>query len=300
MLCVIPAAARASEPASSYDRPGVTHNWQCVRTKGDAAVPVLDAEGHELVNEHGAVSSLPARREACGAASAPGLQLDGLEAVSAGGAEAFYSWPGDPIRSQSEGFVAASELAGRPVLEVKDEAENGLPAPDAPGSPVYRIRPARFANSQDYFGRASGRWYAYDPYGLSTGGARYALITWSWVDVAGGGIARATVGEGAQFVPSEVEPIETTTYDGSFERPNGSVIARYGRIATGAGPLYGWMVTSHTYEGSCVDHMRYAAGGPPLPHTLCALGAPSAVYGAASGGGWEWLLGEAASSGGVL
>jgi hypothetical protein len=45
--------------------------------------------------------------------------------------------------------------------------------------------------------------------------------------------------------------------------------------------------------------MRYAGGGPPLPHTLCGLSAPSAVYGAAYGDGWEWLLGEGASTGGL-
>jgi hypothetical protein len=292
---VTAGAADATEPASSYDRPGATHNTQCVPTKSDAAVAVRDAEGRQLVNDHGAVTSTPEQREACAAARVSGLQLDGLEAVSAGGAEAFYSWPGDPVRSQSEGFIAASELAGRPLLDAQDEAENGRPAPDAPGSPVYRITPIAFDNAQEYFGEASGRWYAYDPYGLSTGGARYALMTWSWVDVAGGGIGRATVAEGAQFFPSDVEPIETTTYGGSLERPNGSVTARYGRIATGAGPLYGWMVMSHTDEGSCVDHMAYAGGGPPLPHALCGLSAASAAYGE----GWEWLLGEGASSGGL-
>ena len=276
------------------------HNWQCVRTKNNAAVPVRDAEGRQLVNEYGAVTSMPAEREACAAAREPGLQLDGLEAVSVGGAEAFYSWPGDPVRSQSEGFVAASELAGRPALEPKDDAENGRPAPGVPGSPVYRITPTAFDNSQDYFGEASGRWYVYDPYGLSTGGARYAVMTWSWVDVAAGGIARATVAEGAAFYPSDVEAIDTTTYGGSFARPNGSVIAHYGRVETGAGPLYGWMVTSHTYEGSCVDHMRYAGGGPPLPHTLCDVSAPSAVYGAGAGDLSEWLLGQGTSSGGAL
>ena len=256
------------EPASKYDLGGLSHNEQCIATKNGATVAMRDVEGHQLVDQGGGVTSRPEEREACARAHKKGLQMDGLEMVSAGGTESFYSWPGEPVVGQAEGFVARSDLASSPALNSEDERGNGKATSDAPGSPAYRVTPVPFSNEQWYPG--GSKWYRYDPYGQPTGGAKYALMTWSWVNVSGGGVSRAAVAEGALFYPSNVEPIKLTTYAKSLEKPNGVAIARYGRVSTGSGSIYGWMVTSSTYEGACVNHMVYASGGPALPNTLCS------------------------------
>jgi hypothetical protein len=40
-------------------------------------------------------------------------------------------------------------------------------------------------------------------------------------------------------------------------------------VNSGEKLVYGWMVTSHAYEGVCSNNMAYSGGGTPLPETLC-------------------------------
>lgn len=70
---------------------------------------------------------------------------------------------------------------------------------------------------------------------------------------------------------------------------NGSVTARYGYVSNGSERLYGWMVSSHTFEGMCFDHMAYAGGGPPLAGTLCPADALSDSIGDGLGLGPDGL-----------
>jgi hypothetical protein len=266
----VPAGPVVSEaPASVYDRPGVVHNEQCVAPVHGGRVIVRGVEGKQLRTLAGPVSEPPEARETCSAA--PGIRLEGIEAVSAPAATLYYSWPLERGQ-QASGFIAAGELASAPALDAADAAGNGAPAP---GEPVYEVTPEDIASAQRYAGPTTGVWYTFSVYGRPLGGAAFALMSWSWVDVRGGGIARAAVPEGALFHPAAVAPITMASFAGAGEPQNGTVTVRYGYVDSGEQRLYGWMVTSHTYEGLCYDHMAYAGGGPALAGTLCAEGALS-------------------------
>ncbi len=268
--CVAVLAPCAEAPAGPYDRPGVSHNEQCIATAGGAGVPVRDLDGRQLQTLAGPVSDPPEARETC--ASRPGVRLEGIEAVRAGALSMYYSWPLEG-GAQAPGFIAAAELAGAPSLDGADAAGNGSPAPPAPGEPAYAVTPEDIASVQRYRGPGGGRWYTYSVYGRPLGAAAFALLSWSWVDVGGGGIARAAVSAGELFHPARVQAITLASSAGEGQPPNGTVTVRYGYVETGSERLYGWMVSAHTFGGLCYDHMAYAGGGAPLSGTLCPEGA---------------------------
>jgi hypothetical protein len=278
--------ALAPAPASLYDKPGVRHNEQCLPTLGGARVLVRGLEGEQLRTLAGPVSEPPEARETCAAGA--GVRLEGIEAVTAGSLRMYYSWPLERGQ-QASGFIAATELAGAPLLEAAAAAGNGQPAPAAPGEPVYAVRPEDIASAQRYAGPSTGAWYTYSVYGRPLGAAAFALMTWSWIDVAGGGIARAAVPEGALFHPSDVQPITLASAPGGGLPANGGVTARYGYVANAGERLYGWMVSSHTFAGVCYDHMAYVGGGPPLAGTLCPAQALSDSIGDGLGLGSDGL-----------
>ena len=274
-------------PAAAYDRAGVTHNDQCVQTTAGGRAVVRDLEGNQLQTAGGPLTDPPEAAETC--SRQPGVRLEGIEALSSHGMTMYYTWPLEH-GGQSPGFIAAGELASAPALNGADAAGNGAPAPPAPGEPAYAITPQDIAHEQRYEGPThpgpthrgpthpgpthpgSGSWYTYSVYGRPVGGARFALMTWSWIDVAGGGIARAAVAEGELFHPSNVEPITLATSAGAGQPANGAVTARYGYVEDDVQRVYGWMVSSHTFGETCFDHMAYVGGGPALPATLCPEG----------------------------
>ena len=279
------AAAHAQGLApAAYDRSGMTHNIQCIATNGDRPVAVRDVEGEPLRVLAGGRSQQLADPPLHALAEPGGrrcIRIQGLEALDASGLRMYYTWPFEPdevargAAAQYPGLVAASELAEAPALDRGLARAYGRPAPAAPGEPAYVIAPADMnAPEQLYHGPSSGRLYSYSPYGKDVGGAQFALLTWTWIDAAGGGIARAAVAEGERFYPADVEPIEQHSVAADGHTVNGEVIARYGYVAHGSERTYGWMATSHVVllagETRCVDQMRYAGGGPALAGTLCA------------------------------
>jgi hypothetical protein len=273
---VLAPPAPAEEPSASYDEAGVAHNEQCIATAGDRPVVVRDVEGNQLQTATGPLNDSPEQAETCSAR--PGIRFQGIEAVSAGAMTMYYVWPLEGGR-QSPGFVWVGELAAPPIIEAADAAGNGEPAPPAVGEPAYRITPEDIAFEQRYRGPSTGRWYTYSVYGRAVGAAKFALMTWSWIDVEGGGIARAAVAEGELFYPADVQAISLSSSSGEGQPANGTVTVRYGYVFAGSTKIYGWMVTSHVFDGICYDHMAYAGGGTPLAETLC----PTAGAGVSSG-----------------
>jgi hypothetical protein len=223
----------------------------------------------------GPLADPPERGETC---VAPGIRLQGIEAVATKTMTMYYSWPLEG-GGQVPGFIAAGELAVAPAVNASGAAGNGTPAPPSVGEPAYAVAPEDIASEQRYQGPLTEHWYTYSVYGRSVGAARFALLMWSWIDVGGGGIARAAVAEGERFYPADVQPITTVSSSGAGQPTNGTVTVRYGYVFSGVEKLYGWMVTNHTFDGICYDHLIYAGGGAPLAGTLC----PSASAGAAVG-----------------
>jgi hypothetical protein len=264
---VLASMAWAEEPSSTYEKAGVIHNEQCIATTGGKPVVVRDVQGDQLQTGAGPLIDPPERAETCSAEA--GIRFQGIEAVSAKNAMTmYYTWPLEGGR-QSPGFVWVDELASRPVVGADDAAGNGVAAPLAAGEPSYRVMPEDIPSEQRYKGPSTGRWYTYSVYGRPVGASKFALMTWSWIDVDGGGIARAAVAEGELFYPADVRPISLPSSSGEGQPANGRVTVRYGYVFNGSERIYGWMVTSHIFNGECHDHMAYGGGGAPLPETLC-------------------------------
>lgn len=88
-------------------------------------------------------------------------------------------------------------------------------------------------------------------------GIRYTMLTWSWINVRGGGVARALVEDGDEFYRcTDVPPIRLASVaDVETKRPTGWVEAVYGAIRAGDGEkLYGWIVSSHRHGSEQVVH----------------------------------------------
>ncbi len=84
---------------------------------------------------------------------------------------------------------------------------------------------------------------------------KYTLLEWSWINVRGGGVARALVKEGEKFFPCTDVPsiVLASVSDAQSKHHTGWVSAIYGAIPTADnGRLYGWMVSAHRHGGDPV------------------------------------------------
>jgi hypothetical protein len=128
---------------------------------------------------------------------------------------------------------------------------------------------------------------AVDPEGDGT--IKYTMLSWSWIDVQGGGVARAVVADGARFhrckdVRSKRfftydkatwrlengKPVEIPEGDPTKGHRNGWVQAVYGAIDGGKGRVFGWMTYAHQ---ECTTGIARDAKGQPA----CASGSPAPV-----------------------
>ena len=94
-------------------------------------------------------------------------------------------------------------------------------------------------------------------------GIRYTMLTWSWINTRGGGVARALVRDGASFSRcTDVPAIRLASVgDAQAKAPTGWVEAQYGAIGSGDRRLYGWLVSSHRHgDETVVEHLRPATG----------------------------------------
>ena len=91
-------------------------------------------------------------------------------------------------------------------------------------------------------------------------GIKYTMLTWSWINVRGGGVARALIRNGENFYRcTDVPPIRLAAVaDAQTKIPTGWVEAVYGAIRTGDRRwLYGWTVSAHRHgDGAVVEHLR--------------------------------------------
>jgi hypothetical protein len=81
-------------------------------------------------------------------------------------------------------------------------------------------------------------------------GIRYTMLTWSWINVRGGGVARALVADGEKFYRCADVPAITlaSVNEAQQKAQTGWVEAVYGAIPTGDGHrLYGWIVSAHRH-----------------------------------------------------
>jgi len=91
-------------------------------------------------------------------------------------------------------------------------------------------------------------------YSTSTTTIHYSTLTWSWIDVGGGGHNRILLAPDQGIRLCDVEQIRRDSWAPSSVAPagqvNGWVIARYVQTHVDNGPaLYGWMVWQHHFDG---------------------------------------------------
>jgi hypothetical protein len=98
----------------------------------------------------------------------------------------------------------------------------------------------------------------------------YSTLTWSWINVGGGGMNRILLAPGQDIRLCDVDPIDYPSWAPSSDAPdgqvNGSVEARYIETQVGDGtPVYGWMVWTHQYYYD--DAGNYiGTAAPVVPH----------------------------------
>ncbi len=279
----LPQSVVAAE--GPFNRSNVQHNSQYVRTVNNAPVTMRDFRGNPLLNTNSQpITVVPKHRSQCpgGSSAAPCLRFQGIErTVTSSGMTLYYSWEWDSASGDRPGFVWLYELASRPATDIAFAAGNGSDPNDPQNPPpAYTITPYDISQNQGYLGVNTGSSYTYAPYGIPGGGMMSALMSWSWIDVGAGGIARTILPANERFYPAtNVAPITTPSYAfNGFTSPlggeNGTVTVRYGHVRDGTKKIFGWVTTKHTYGSTCVNHMTYADGGPALSDTLCPAPSP--------------------------
>ncbi|MGH9344952.1 MAG: hypothetical protein ACRD19_14475 [Terriglobia bacterium] len=81
-------------------------------------------------------------------------------------------------------------------------------------------------------------------------GVKYTMLTWSWINVRGGGVARALIRNGDKFYGCADVPsiLLSSVADPQTKTATGWVEAIYGAIRTGnGGCLYGWTDYEHRH-----------------------------------------------------
>jgi hypothetical protein len=286
LLLVLSAAAFGERVSSEYNKGGLKVEGRCLTLKsGYSHFVVRDQEGNQLKTAAGeALVSTPETLSGSACSSTKGVEAEGFEYISTTGSkEMTYVRPllnssNASAPNQFHGFVATSEIGNSPLFE-SNNAGNGLPAEAPAEQPVYSVTPEdMWANGSAHVicYKGGSNLYQFAPYGRPSAGAEYALMSWSWINVSTGGVARAAISAKSSFYPANVQPIESETY-GCKGQPNeglpdgGKVVVRYGYVKyNGSKKIYGWMVTHHSFGSSCYNHMALLSG-PEMPNTLCPV-----------------------------
>ncbi|HEU4630715.1 MAG TPA: hypothetical protein VFS08_13270, partial [Gemmatimonadaceae bacterium] len=204
----------------------------------DAREIVLDTEGRPMLFHRGGwgfVGNDPASAVHFGHVLAAELDTVGLRFVRADTGN--YWTPAPTTPWSGEGQQAGNGTACAALAEPQHVAVHSIPGD------------MRYLNS------ARTNAIAYAIYGspaedLGTPadrarGVKYTMLTWSWINTRGGGVARALVADGDEFRRcTDVPPITLASVaDADTQRITGWVRAVYGAIRAGDGqPLHGWLV----------------------------------------------------------
>lgn len=218
--------------ASGFDHPGLSHHAQTIGLKHQNA-PIRNLDGN------------PTGMTVTGKT----LRMQGLELVQSPIGDMYYTW-GD---GQPSGFLHVSDLTARPDIDVGARAGNGQKCTLKKGQngqdKSYWVRPQPIESDSRYEGPSTHESYSLKWYGVR--GQGYTYLSWSWVDVAGGGVVRALVRDGDIFYPCAVHSLTTH----SVASP-GWVKVLYGMVQSNGHHYYGWLVHSHAYgNGPTVMHL---------------------------------------------
>ena len=264
LLVAVPSAAWAVEPASTYDAPGQRHNTVCASLRGSSLnLRYLSGSPTGFV--------LPNTLTfADGSCSTGQIRLDLHEIVSSPAGSLVFHRGGNgysDAQNVKYGQVALSDLATTLPAPVPSGGGRGNPCRLA-SNHRYAVSvrsipsPMKYKTPAAAGGNNTGASYLHYGDPASDQGSRhdihYSTITWSWIDVSGGGHNRALLASDQVVKRCDVQEIRRDSWD-TAGAINGWVTARYVRTSMGGTPLYGWMVWKHKFYGDSlgvVSHYR--------------------------------------------
>jgi hypothetical protein len=260
-----------TEPASRYDAAGQVHDDVCATPKASP----LDLRylsglrtGFQLLNTLAFTGS--------GGCQTGQIRLDLHEVVdSSAGPLVFHRGGSGYVDAQNVryGQVLVSELNGPLPNPVSSGGGRGQPCrtllPQAYKVSVQAIpQDMKYKSPADAGGDNAGASYLHygDPAAQQgdqnpqkystdpTNQIHYSTLTWSWIDVGGGGHNRILLAPGQDIRLCDVEQVRRDSWAPSSVAPdgqvNGWVVARYVQTHVDNGPaLYGWMVWQHHWDG---------------------------------------------------
>lgn len=99
----------------------------------------------------------------------------------------------------------------------------------------------------------------------------YTPLSWSWINVPGGGVYRTLLRDGDEFYRCDVPSIKLASVTDTGKK-NGWVQAVYGGALQGDKWLYGWIVYAHEVAGTEVPHVApYSDGKTPSENGCTAI-----------------------------
>ena len=268
LLVALPSVASATEPASTYDAPGQQHNDKCVNLgRGLSSLDLRYLSGfptgfqlsNTLTFSTGACETGQIRLDLHEVVPVPSNPDPALEKglVFHRGGNGYVD-----AENVKYGQVAVSELKGKLPKPVPSGGGRGDPCQTVQETPykvsVQPIPPdMKYKSPAQTGGNNAGASYLHYGDPASQQGDRhdihYSTLTWSWIDVAGGGHNRILLAPDQDIRLCDVQEIRRDSWAPSSVAPdgqvNGWVIARYVQTRVGNGrALYGWMVWQHHYD----------------------------------------------------
>lgn len=270
LAVVLPSVASATEPASRYNKDGERHNDVCATPRYSDLDPTLGLYLRYLDGSWTGFSLLNPAFASPPACSSGQIRLDLHEVVpSPNGDLVFHRGGTGYVDAQNVkyGQVKVSDLYG--PLPAPVPAGGGRGAPCASLLATHykvSVQPVpeqmKYKTPDEAGGNNTGASYLHYGDPASQQGDRhdihYSTITWSWINVSGGGHNRALLAPDQDLRLCDVKPIKHDSWDTSGN-VNGWVIARYVQTSVPGGtmPLYGWMIWQHRFFGDSLGTVNH-------------------------------------------
>jgi hypothetical protein len=284
VLALVPAGARAAQPASLFNANGQDHALLCVPL-ASSPVPLWFPDG-ETQTGFTLTNDLTFNDGRCPSNT---VRLDYHESFPTPVGQLVFHRGGNGYSDEQNtkyGHLATSDIGMQLPAPVPSGGGRGAPCAALTGDPHavdVKTIPAEmhYKRPQD-LPSGSNRGSSFEHYGDpgADQGAdttkHYTYLLWSFVNVRGGGIVRTLLEPGQTVRPCDVDPVTMDSWDREGN-VNGSVTARYVESRVGNCRVYGWTVWTHRYSpDGPADVAHTALDATPDPRGTTDPGCPVA------------------------